>query len=141
MKRIKLFAVTLSCFFVACGGQSSSDHSSVEMFQQTRTESQSNSSTRNQEQYSETDYVKTYYIINNVQKFASGEAYTTDDLKESGSLLFSQNGIVKAIEFSNGWTKVNHFTKRTAVPNSWWLYMIYYDGISGENEIDVYLPM
>ena len=34
-----------------------------------------------------------------------------------------------------------HFTKRTAVPGRWWLYMIYYDGLSQENEIDVYLPM
>ena len=144
MKSIKLFAITLSCLFVACGGQSSSDYSTSSMFQSTSTENQSTSSTKTQVQYLETDYVKTFYLISNPQKFASGAEYTTDDLKESGSLLFSQNGIVKAIEFSNGWKKVNHFTKRTAVPNMWWLYMVYYEDEifkDEEHEIDVYLPM
>ena len=99
------------------------------------------SSKSNDIEYSESDYVVTYYVISNPVKFATGGEYDTNDLKESGSLLFSRNGIVKAIEFANGWTKVNHFTKRTAVPGLWWRYMIYYDGFSEEAEIDVYLPM
>lgn len=96
---------------------------------------------RTEVSYSSTDYSLTYYLPQNISKIQRGEPYTTDDLKESGSLLFTQNGIVKAIEFSSGWQKVNHFTKRTAVPGRWWLYRIYYDGITQENEIDIYLPM
>lgn len=120
----KFYIALLLCTLVACGGSNKSTSSSSEGVS-----------------YSSTDYSLTYYLPQNISKIQRDEPYTTDDLKESGSLLFTQNGIVKAIEFSSGWQKVNHFSKRTAVPGRWWLYRIYYDGISQENEMDVYLPM
>lgn len=121
----KLFLVLLLCMMVACGGNNKPASSSSD-----------------EVTYSPTDYTLTYYVAWNVDKVARGEPFTTDDLIESGSLLFTQNGIVKAIEFSSGWKKVNHFTKRTAVPNKWWLYMIYYDDIITKGcEVDVYIPM
>ena len=124
--KVKLFvAFIVLCIMVACSGGNKP----------------ATSSSSGEVSYSSTDYSVTYYLPQNISKFQNDEPYTTADLKESGSLLFTQNGLVKAIEFASGWQKVNHFTKRTAVSGRWWLYMIYYDGISQENEMDVYVPM
>lgn len=89
----KFYIALLLCMLVACGGSNKSTSSSSE-----------------EVSYSSTDYSLTYYLPQNISKIQRDEPYTTDDLKESGSLLFTQNGIVKAIEFSSGWQKVNHFT-------------------------------
>lgn len=98
--------------------------------------------TQEKVEYANTDYTETYFIFNNPDKFYSGEQYDIDDLKESGSLLFTQNGIVKAIEFVNGWQKVSHFTKKVFIPNEWWKYNIYYETkLFGQSEITIYLPM
>lgn len=50
-----------------------------------------------------------YYIPINVQKFATGQPFTTDDLQASGRLLLTQGGVVKALEFSDGYKKVYSF--------------------------------
>lgn len=50
-----------------------------------------------------------YYLPINVQKFATGQPFTTDDLQASGRLLLTQGGVVKALEFSDGYKKVYSF--------------------------------
>lgn len=104
--------------------------------------STTDNATQEKVEYANTDYTETYFIFNNPDKFYSGEQYDIDDLKESGSLLFTQNGIVKAIEFVDGWQKVSHFTKKVFIPNEWWKYNIYYETkLFGQSEITIYLPM
>ena len=50
-----------------------------------------------------------YYLPINVQKFATGQPFTTDDLQASGRLLLTSGGNVKAMEFSDGYHKVYSF--------------------------------
>lgn len=121
-----LFIIAICGFLTACNGSGNTQESSP---------------LYNNVEYAEDDYTKTYYIINNVDKFVNGGEYDTNDLKEAGSLLFSKNGIVKAIEFTNGWITVSHFTKKTAVPGYWWVYEVHYDVFGSDECMSVYLPM
>ena len=66
----KFYIVLLLCMLVACGGSNKSTSSSSE-----------------EVSYSSTDYSLTYYLPQNISKIQRDEPYTTDDLKESGSLL------------------------------------------------------
>lgn len=50
-----------------------------------------------------------YYLAFNVQKFAKGEPFTTDDLQASGRLLLTSGGNVKAMGYSDGYRKVYSF--------------------------------
>lgn len=60
-------------------------------------------------QMSDQDRSVQYYLAFNVQKFANGEPFTTDDLQASGRLLLTSGGNVKAMEFSDGYHKVYSF--------------------------------
>lgn len=57
----------------------------------------------------DTDHSIQYYLPINVQKFATGQPFTTDDLQASGRLLLTQGGFLKAMEFSDGYKKVYSF--------------------------------
>ena len=57
----------------------------------------------------DTDRSIQYYLPINVQKFATGQPFTTDDLQASGRRLFTQGRVLKAMEFSDGYKKVYSF--------------------------------
>ena len=50
-----------------------------------------------------------YYLPFNLQAVATGRSFTTDDLQASGRLLLTPGGVVKAMEFSDGYKKVYKF--------------------------------
>ena len=60
-------------------------------------------------QMSDTDRSVQFYVAFNVQKIATGEPFTTDDLQASGRLLLTSGGNVKAMEFNDGYKKVYSF--------------------------------
>lgn len=57
----------------------------------------------------DTDHSIQYYLAFNVQKVATGQPFTTNDLQASGRLLLTSGGNVKAMEFSDGYKKVYSF--------------------------------
>lgn len=86
-----------------------------------------------------TDRMITYYVISNPQKFVTDEPYTTDDLKESGNLLVTAGGVLKAVDLGN-WRKVEKYFVRTACVG-WKRIEIEYISIFGdEQQFDIYLP-
>lgn len=95
MKKGTLF---ISCLltiitFLSCGnGQNSNQWNDPEIIQM-----------------SNADRSVQFYIAFNVQKFANGEPFTTDDLQASGRLLLTPGGNVKAMEFEDGYHKVYSF--------------------------------
>ena len=60
-----------------------------------------------------------YYLPFNLEAVATGKPFTTDDLQASGRLLLTPGGIVKAMEFSDGYKKVYRF-RCELVGNGWW---------------------
>jgi len=60
-----------------------------------------------------------YYLPFNVQAVATGRPLTTNDLQASGRLLLTHGGVVKAMEFSDGYKKVYKF-RCEPIDNGWW---------------------
>ena len=60
-----------------------------------------------------------YYLPFNVQAVATGRPLTTNDLQVSGRLLLTPGGVVKAMEFSDGYKKVYKF-RCEPIGNGWW---------------------
>ena len=60
-----------------------------------------------------------YYLPFNVQAVATGRPLTTNDLQASGRLLLTPGGVVKAMEFSDGYKKVYKF-RCEPIGNGWW---------------------
>lgn len=78
----KFYIALLLCTLVACGGSNKSTSSSSE-----------------EVSYSSTDYSLTYYLPQNISKIQRDEPYTTDDLKESGSLLLLRMELLRRLNF------------------------------------------
>lgn len=71
---------------------------------------------RNKVEILPTDKTIKFYLAINPQKFATGADYTTDDLKPSGELLITQNGIFKAFTDSDGWHRIISYNRKTIAP-------------------------
>lgn len=67
-----------------------------------------------------TDRTIKYYLLppSKALNAINGEEYTTDDLKSSGEVLITKEGILKAFTISSGWRRIISY-KRKSIAHGW----------------------